>query len=247
MNGEGMICETISFQGHNGDRISGYLARPTGDGPYPGVVVIHEVFGLVTWVREVARKIADKGYIALAPDLHHREGPGDADDVAAIVRAAGGNPDARTVGDVEGAMRHLRSLEGCSGKIGAIGYCSGGRQTYLVACSIPDLDAAVDCYGGRVVAPVDSLNERQPQAPIEMTAGLGCPLLGLVGAQDANPGPEQTREIEGELKKHGKTYEFHTYEGAGHGFFADYRTSYNQEAASDGWQRVYDWFGRYLS
>ena len=144
-------------------------------------------------------------------------------------------------------MRHLRSLEGCSGKIGAIGYCSGGRQTYLVACSIPDLDAAVDCYGGRVVAGPDELNERQPQAPIDMTESLGCPLLGLFGAEDASPSPEQKQMIEQELQRLGKTYEFHTYEKAGHAFFADYRPSYRQEEAVDGWRRVFDWFDTYLS
>ena len=247
MTADGMTAETVRFTGHDGDEILGYLARPTGDGPYPGVVVIHEVFGLTPWVREVARKIADQGYVAIAPDLHHREGPGDADDVAAVVRAAGGNPDARTIGDVEGAMAHLRSLDYCTGKIGAIGYCSGGRQTYLVACNIPSLDAAVDCYGGRVVAGPDDLNERQPTAPIDMTESMGCPLLGLFGAEDASPSPEQVQQIEQELKRHGVTYDIHSYENAGHGFFADYRPSYSQAAAVDGWERVFAWFDRHLS
>ena len=177
---DGLMANTVQFEGHEKDQISGYLARPTGTGPYPGVVVIHEVFGLTTWVREVARKIADRGYVALAPDLHHREGPGDEDDVAAIVRAAGGNPDARTIGDVEGAMAHLRSLDYCTGKIGAIGYCSGGRQTYLVACNIPSLDAAVDCYGGRVVAAPTELNERQPRAPHRHERGAELSSAGSV-------------------------------------------------------------------
>ena len=247
MTTDGLMAHTVQFEGHDNDQISGYLARPAGTGPYPGVVVIHEVFGLTTWVREVARKIADRGYVALAPDLHHREGPGDEDDVAAIVRAAGGNPDARTIGDVEGAMAHLRTLDYCTGKIGAIGYCSGGRQTYLVACNIPSLDAAVDCYGGRVVAAPSDLNEVQPRAPIDMSEGLGCPLLGLFGAEDANPSPEQVQQIEQELKRHGKTFELHTYQNAGHGFFADYRPSYSQAAAVDGWERVFAWFGKHLS
>ena len=163
------------------------------------------------------------------------------------MRAAGGNPDARTIGDVEGAMSHLRSLDYCTGKIGAIGYCSGGRQTYLVACNIPSLDAAVDCYGGRVVAGPDDLNERQPTAPIDMTESMGCPLLGLFGAEDASPSPQQVQHIEQELKRHGVTYEIHSYEDAGHGFFADYRPSYSQAAAVDGWERVFAWFGRHLS
>ena len=244
---KGLIAQQVDFDGHGGERISGYLARPLSGGPYPGVVVIHEVFGLVTWVKEVARKVADMGYVALAPDLHHHDGPGDADDVAAIVRAAGGNPDARTIGDIEGAMSYLRSLEHCTGKIGVIGYCSGGRQTYLVACNIPSLDAAVDCYGGRVVAGQDDLNDRQPKAPIDMTDGLNCPLLGLFGAEDANPSPESVAQIEQELKRLGKTYELHSYDNAGHGFFADYRPSYDQAAATDGWERVFGWFQKHLT
>ena len=87
---EGMLAETVLFRGHDGDRISGYLARPLGEGPYPGVIVIHEVFGLVTHIKELARKISARGYVALAPDLHHPEGPGDPADVGAAVRAAVG-------------------------------------------------------------------------------------------------------------------------------------------------------------
>ncbi len=243
---EGLLSETVRFRGHQNDEIAGYLSHPTGKGPYPGVVVIHEIFGLVTHIKEVARRIADHGFAALAPDLFHREGPGDPEDVAAIVRGAGGNPDVRTIGDVEGAVNFLRAQPYCSGKIGAIGFCAGGRQTYLVACNLPDLDAAVDCYGGRVVAGPSDLNERQPRAPIDMTEGLDCPLLGLFGEEDTNPSPEQVAMIEQELKRLGKTYEFQMYENAGHGFFADYRPSYRQHAAVDGWERVFGWFDKHL-
>ena len=244
---EGMLAETVLFQGHDGDQISGYLARPLGAGPYPGVIVIHEVFGLVTHQKEVTRKMAAHGYVAVAPDLHQREGPGDPDDVAAAVRAAGGVPDARCIGDIQGAVDLLRSLPYCNGKVGVIGFCSGGRQTYLVACNIASLDAAIDCYGGRVVAGPGDLSERQPTAPIDMTEGLNCPLLGLFGVEDTNPSPEQVAQIEQELKRQGKTYEFHTYDDAGHAFFADYCPSYQQQAAVDGWQRVFAWFDRHLA
>ena len=243
---EGILAETVLFQGHNGDQISGYLARPLGAGPHPGVIVIHEVFGLVTHQKEVARKMAGHGYAAVAPDLDHREGPGDPDDVAAAVRAAGGVPDARCIGDIEGAANLLRSLPYCNGKVGVIGFCSGGRQTYLVACNISSLDAAIDCYGGRVVASPGERNEGQPTAPIDMTEDLNCPLLGLFGVEDTNPSPEQVAQIEQELKRLGKTYELHTYENAGHAFFADYRPSYRQHAAVDGWQRAFAWFDKHL-
>ena len=244
---EGMLAETVLYTGHNGDQVSGYLARPLGAGPYPGVIVIHEIFGLVTHIKEVTRKMAAHGYVALAPDLHHREGPGDPEDVAAKVRGDGGVPDARCIGDVEGAANLLRSLPYCNGKVGVIGFCSGGRQTYLVACNIPSLDAAIDCYGGRVVAAPSDLSQRQPKAPIDMTEGLNCTLLGLFGEDDSSPSPEQVAQIEQELNRLGKAYEFHTYPNAGHAFFADYRPSYRQEAAVDGWQRVFAWFDRHLA
>ena len=245
---EGMIAETVTMQGHNGDTINAYCARPMGAGPFPGIVLIHHMPGWDEESKETTRKLAYHGYVAICPNLHYREAPGvSSDDAAAAVRTAGGVPDARCIGDVDGAARYLRLLPYSNGKVGVIGYCSGGRQVYLVACNIPSLDAAVDCYGGRVVASADQLTPATPVAPIDMTANLACPLLGLFGADDANPDPAQVAQIEQELKRHGKTYEFHTYEGAGHGFFSVDRPSYQQEAAVDGWQKLFAWYEKYLS
>ena len=243
---EGMLAETVLFEGHGGDRISGYLARPLGAGPHPGVIVIHSAPGYVQHFKEVARKFAANGYVAVAPNLYHREGPGDPDDIGASVRAAGGEPDDRCIGDLEGALILLRSLPYCTGKVGVIGYCSGGRQAYLAACTIPSLDAAIDCFGGGVVAGPGELSERQPKAPLDMTEAMNCPLLGLFGADDTSPSPDHVQTTEQELRRLGKTYEFHTYENAGHAFFADYRPSYRQHAAVDGWQRVFAWFDKHL-
>ena len=244
---EGMMAELVPFQGHKGDTIYGYFARPMGSGPYGGVVVIHHMPGWDESSKEIARKFAVHGYVAICPNLHQRYGPGNAEQEAAAARAAGGVPDDQCLGDVEGAIRYLRSLGYCNGKIGIIGYCSGGRQVYLSACNIPGIDAAVDCYGGRVVATPDQLTPANPVAPIEMTANLGSPLLGLFGAEDVNPSPAQVARTEEELKRHGKTYEFHTYENAGHSFFSVDRPSYRQEAAVGGWKEVFAWYGRYLS
>ena len=149
-------------------------------------------------------------------------------------------------GDVEGAAEYLRSLLHCNGKVGVIGYCSGGRQVYLVACNIPSLNAAVDCYGGRVVAAADELTPRTPVAPLDMTADLACPLLGLFGADDESPSPEQVAVHEQELKAHGKDFQFHIYEGAGHGFFYYHRPMYRQEQAVDGWSKVFAFFAKHL-
>jgi carboxymethylenebutenolidase len=244
---EGMLAETVTIRGHDGDEIDAYFARPLGAGPYPGVVVIHHMPGWDEATKEITRRFAAGGYVAVCPHLHHREGPdASPDDAAAAARAAGGVPDARMVGDVTGGVTYLRALPYSNGKVGVIGYCSGGRQAYVVACRA-DVDAAVDCYGGRVVAPQDQLSERHPVAPIDMTADMRCPLLGLFGVDDANPDPAQVARIDEELKRQGKTYEFHSYEGAGHAFFATDRPSYRVDAANDGWQRIWRFFGTHLA
>ena len=243
---DGMLAESITLTGHGGDQIEGYLARPLGDGPYPGVVVIHHMPGYDRSTKEITRTFAAHRFAALCPNLHYREGPGASpDDAAAAARAAGGVPDERCVGDIAGAVRYLRGMPTANGKVGVIGYCSGGRQTYIVACSI-DVDAAVDCYGGRVVADASQLTERQPVAPIDMTADLRCPLLGLFGVEDANPSPEHVERIRAELERHGKSFELHSYEGAGHAFFSADRPSYRVDAANDGWRRILAFYRTHL-
>lgn len=242
---EGIIAESVGLVGDQGEIIGAYMARPLGDGPYPGVIVIHEVFGLVEHTKELVRKFAAHGYIAVAPDLYYREGPGEPEKVSASVRQAGGVADSRVIGDLEGSVNTLRSVATFSGKIGCIGHCSGGRQSLLFACNTRHLAAAVDCYGGRVIT--DELTPKHPKAVIDMIADLDCPLLGLFGALDANPSPEHVKRLEEELKKHGKDYDFKSYPpDTGHGFFADYRPSYRQESAVDGWQRIFSFFGRHL-
>ncbi|HLY83370.1 MAG TPA: dienelactone hydrolase family protein [Acidimicrobiales bacterium] len=244
---EGMMAESIRLPGHDDDEIAGYFARPLGPGPFPGVVVIHHMPGFDQGSKEITRTFAVHGYAAICPNLHYREAPdASPDDAAAAARAAGGVPDERCIGDVAGSMRYLRSLPYANGKVGVIGYCSGGRQTYIVACNLP-VDAAVDCYGGRVVAAADELTARQPVAPLDMTADLRCPLLGLFGVEDQNPSPDHVALIRAELDKHAKTYQFHSYDGAGHGFFSVDRPGYRVAAATDGWQRIWSWFGDYLT
>jgi carboxymethylenebutenolidase len=243
---EGLIAETVHHHGHNGDLIDAYAARPLGGGPYPGVVVIHHMPGWDEATKEIVRKFAYHGYATISPNLHFREGKGSPQANSASVREAGGMPDDRTLGDLESSIAYLRTLPYCSGKVGIIGYCSGGRQAYLAACKLSGLDAAVDCYGGGVVASADQLTERQPVAPIDFTADLNVPLLGLFGKEDGRPSPDDVAKTEEALKRFGKTYEFHTYDNAGHSFFSVDRPSYRQEAAMDGWDKIFNWFGKYL-
>jgi carboxymethylenebutenolidase len=247
MTYDGMMAESISLRGHADDDIEAYFARPLGAGPYPGVVVIHHMPGYDRATKEITRTFAVYGYAALCPNLFHRYAPGArSGDAAAAARAAGGVPDAQCLGDVEGAVRYLRGLPYGNRRVGVIGYCSGGRQTYLVACTL-DVDAAVDCYGGRVVAGPEDLSDAHPVAPIDLTPRLGCPLLGLFGAEDANPSPAHVARMEEELRANNKTFEFHSYDGAGHAFFSVDRPSYRVDAAKDGWKKIWDWFGRHLA
>ena len=147
---EGMSAETVTMLGHEDDMIDAYLARPTGPGPHPGVVVIHHMPGWDESTKEITRKFAHHGYVAISPNLHFREGKATPEENSISVRADGGMPDDRTMGDLAGAIRYLRCLPYLNGKVGIIGYCSGGRQAYLAACTLQGIDAAVDCYGGGV-------------------------------------------------------------------------------------------------
>lgn len=243
----GLTAETIQIKGHEGDEIDAYVARPTGDGPFPGVVVIHHMPGWDEWTTEVVRRFAHNGYAAISPNLHHRVGPGPLDEVVQRVRDGGGSKDAFVLGDIQASLDYLNAQPGANGKIGVIGFCSGGRIAYMTGCNLPDVNAAVDCWGGNVVAPADRLTPAQPKAVIDMTPDLGCPLLGLFGNDDQNPDPAMVDTMESELKKHNKTYEFHRYDGAGHAFFAWERPNYRQEQAGDGWQKVYAFYEKYLN
>ena len=246
MSYEGQIAETITIVGHRGDRIEAYFARPVGVTRVPGVVVFHHGPGWDEWTKEVVRKLAHHGYAALCPHLYGRFGPGNADDVAAAARAAGGVSDDQAIGDARAGMEYLRGLPYANGKVGTIGFCMGGRLVYVAACRLEGLDAAVDCWGGRVIAAPEELDEKRPVSPIELTPQMGCPLLGIFGNDDANPDVEQVNRTEAELERLGKPHEFHRYDGAGHGFFATDRPNYRQAQAVDGWQKVWGFFEKHL-
>jgi carboxymethylenebutenolidase len=155
-------------------------------------------------------------------------------------------PDDRLVGDVQGAARFLTSLGSSNGRVATIGYCSGGRQSFLAACSLP-LDAAVDCYGAFVVGTPPEGSPLRIGPIVHLARDLSCPLLGLFGAEDQYPSPQHVAELEEALKQAGKAFEFHSYTGVGHAFFATDRPSYRPEAAKDGWQRIWEFFGRHLA
>ena len=243
---EGMLAETITIAGHNGDLIHTYFSRPLGKGPFPGIVLVHHMPGWDELYRELARRFTQHGYVAICPNLYNRFGHGTPEEIAARVREQGGVPDDSVVGDCEAAMHYLKSLPNSNGKVGIIGGCSGGRHAFLVACRVSGFNAVVDCWGGRVVMSQEELTAQTPVAPIDYTTDLSCPLLGLFGNDDQNPSPEKVNQLEAELNKCGKDYEFHRYDGAGHAFWSHDRLAYRSEQAMDAWQKTFTFFSRHL-
>jgi carboxymethylenebutenolidase len=235
---ESLSAHPVRITGHGGDEVEAYLARPEGDGPRGGVVVIHHMPGFDRATKEITRRFAELGYDAICPNLYTREAPGAApDDAAATARANGGVPDERLIGDVGGAAAHLRSLPTSNGKVGVIGYCSGGRQSVLAACNL-DLDAAVDCYGAFVIGTPPEGFPLQVANLVDQLPNLRPPLLGLFGKEDSYPSPEQVAELDEILTANNKPHEFHSYDDTGHAFFAVDRPAYRVAAANDGWEKI---------
>jgi carboxymethylenebutenolidase len=243
----GIVAGVSRITGGGGDPIHAYIARPDGTGPYPGVVMMHHAPGWDEFYREFARRFAEHGYIAIVPNLYERFGHGTPDDVAAAARGAGGVSDDSVVGDAQAALGWVTSHPTSNGKVGVIGTCSGGRHALLVASRVPGFGAVADLWGGNVVVPPDRLTPNQPVAVIDLTPQLSAPLIGLFGNDDMSPSPAQVDQHEDALKANAKTYVFHRYDGAGHGFFYYHTPSYRPQAAMDGWNKVEEFFGQHLA
>ena len=228
----------------NGETGPGYLSRPQSNGWYPGIVLIQEWWGIDDHIKDVTNRFAGEGYAVLSPDLFHGEVTSEPSEAMKLIQ---GMDRDRATKELNGAVAYLKGQPFCNGKVGIIGTCSGGRHSYLVVCRISGFSAVVDCWGGGVIMPSDRLTPKQPVPPIEYTSDLSCPILGLFGNDDQNPSPEQVNQHEEELKKHGKTYEFHRYDGAGHGFWYYDRPAYRPEQAMDAWSKTFAFFGKYLA
>jgi carboxymethylenebutenolidase len=232
-----------------GTQIAAYVARPAEAGNYPGIVVIQEAFGLVDHICDLARRFANIGYNAVAPALYWRRGaPKDPDVMEQVFPVMFGLPDNEALQDLEAAADYLRAMPGATGKIGAIGFCSGGRHTLLFACSSSKVNAAIDCWGGFInrATPDAETTAARPKPPLDMVGQLHCPLFGVFGAEDQNP----PVALEAELKKRGqaagKDVTTKIYQGAGHAFLADYRPSYREGPAKELWGDVQSFFGKHL-
>ena len=232
-----------------GDEIEAYLARPASPGLHPGIIVIHEAFGPVEHIHDIARRFANIGYTALAPNLYSRTGAPDAADMPDVLSRMFGLSDAQAVRDLEAASDHLTARDDASGKVGCIGFCSGGRQTLLFACRSDKLDAAVDCWGGFITRarPDAETTPERPAPPLDMIEDLRCPLLAVFGAEDQNPAPADAQELQNRAQAYGKDVTVTVFQDAGHAFLADYRPSYREGAAFALWPQIVSYFETHLT
>jgi len=242
-------AEDITFDGHGGDAVNGYLAVPAAAGPHPGIVVIHEAGGLGEHIRDVVNRFANIGYSALGVDLYTREGgPPPMDDMQKMLARLFAMSDATALADLEGAADLLRARADATGKVGCVGFCMGGRYTLLFACASDRLDAAVDCWGGFIDRAdfEQRSSDARPTPPLELAAQLHCPLLGAVGAEDQNPSPELGEELARRARASGHEVKVDLYADAGHAFFADYRPSYRPAAAAKLWAELVPFLASHL-
>jgi carboxymethylenebutenolidase len=239
--------QSIAFHsdGHGHPKeISAFLASPRSSSRRGGVIVIHEIFGLTDHIKDVACRLAQAGYDAIAPDLFTREGspPPLSGGFEPLMKFATAIPDAQVLADLKAAMKHLRALPNSNHKVGCVGFCWGGRMSMLLDADAHNLDAAV-AYYGRVSG---ATTENQPQNPIDVVEKMHAPLLGHFGAEDQSIPPAEANKLRDALARHRKTAEIYVYEHAGHAFNNDTREGFRPEAAQLAWQRTLDWFEHFL-
>jgi len=245
-NPERLEGRDLGFQS-DGTTINAYLARPRESGTYPGILVIHEAWGVIEHIRDVTRRFANASYIALAPDLYTRVGaPKTNDSMDIVLSKLLELSDPQLVRDLNKAADLLASQSGMSGKIGCIGFCMGGRTTLLYACSSNRLSAAIDCWGGAITADMSPPSANQPTPVIDLVPRLSCPLYAIGGEEDANPSPAHIEQLRQRLQQSGKTFTTDVFKNAGHAFFADYRPSYREKAAFELWPKAVAFFDTHL-
>lgn len=220
-----------------------YRAMPSTGGPFPTVLVVQEIFGVHEHIKDVARRFAKQGYLAIAPDLYARQGDmSKVTDVQTAISVAMQVPDAQVMDDLDASVAWAAENSGDTGRLGITGFCWGGRIVWLYAAHNPELGAGVAWYG-RLVG---EASERHPRHPIDVAGEIQAPVLGLYGGADSGIPLETVERMRQALQAAGNTRsEIHVYPDAPHAFHADYRPSYRKEAAEDGWRRTLNWFERY--
>ncbi|MDB5435466.1 MAG: hypothetical protein JWR47_1723 [Phenylobacterium sp.] len=234
---KGLVTETVEIP--TADRkIPGYLARPAGKGKHPVVFVYSEVFGVHEWVKDICRRLAKAGYVALAPDLFIRTGdPSKTTDMKVVMDIVKAQPDAQVTSDTAASLKYLAAQPYADMKrLGVTGFCWGGGAVWVACERFPEFKAGVAWYGPLKAGPYP----RTP--PIDLVKDLKCPVLGLYGGQDKGIPAADIEAMRAAIKAAGKTAEIVVYPDAQHGFLADYRPSYNAEASADGWKRMLAFF-----
>ncbi len=248
-NKETIQTELLTFESNDQTLFEAYLARPRQPGNYPGVIVLHGVAGLVEHFKDVARRLANAGFIALAPNLYSRVGTPNPADMPSVFAKAVMLADAQVVRDLEAAAGFLREQDGCNGKIGSLGFSAGGRYTLLLACSSDKLDAAIACWGGFLnrAGPQAETTPTRPVRVIDMANKLACPLLAVFGAEDPSPTPAEAEELRDRLEQTGKQATIKIFENAGHNFFLDVDpNSYREGPAHELWEMSLDFLRKHL-
>jgi carboxymethylenebutenolidase len=221
----------------------GYFARPANATNPPVVLVAMEIFGLHEYIKDVTRRLAKLGALAVAPDYYFRKGTDltkitDMKELLPIVNA---KPDAELLSDLDATVAWAKAQGGDTNRLGIIGFCRGGRTVWEYAAHNSGLKAGVAFYGPLV----DPQNPAWPKSPMQLAPDMKAPVLGLYGSADTGIPVAQVEAMKAALAENKKTAEFKIYPDAPHGFHADYRASYRKEAAEDGWNQMQSWFRKY--
>lgn len=225
-----------------------YISEPEGPGPYPGVIVIQEAFGVTNHIERVSDRYSEAGYVVIAPDLYYRKGSRitlgyDESNFAAAFELMESFTTETLLNDLNATIEHLNQhAKVKETKLGMVGFCVGGRITYLAASSFTQLEACIVYYGGRIGVPFG-----EGLSPLEGTSSISCPIMGNFGELDGSPSPKDVGIIEAELTKHGKSYDFKIFPGATHGFNCDERSSFHPQVSEEAWSRSLGFFAQHLA
>ena len=222
-----------------------YEAQPAGPGKFPVVIVIPEIWGMHEYIKDVVRRFAKRGFLAITFEPYARTGGVlHIEDREALLKVVNAVPDAQVMADLDAIVAYAKTLPAAQAdRIGVTGFCRGGLYTLLFAAHSRDVKAAVAWYGQ--IKPAKTPGVRTA-GPLDMAAQIQCPVLGLYGEADQGIPAADVKEMEAALKAAGKTNEFILYPDAPHAFHADYRPSYRENAAKDAWARCLAWFKQYL-
>lgn len=238
---DGLVTDKVSYKVGK-DETPAYLARPQGNGPFPAVIVVSEVFGLHAHIEDVARRFAHEGYVAIAPDYFYRAGdPSQLTDIADVLKIVSAASLDQILADTDGAFAFLeRQSFADINRLGITGFCWGGGTVWMYCAHEPRVKAGVAWYG-RLKSRDNSAEDRP--WPIDIAASLKVPVLGLYGGLDKGIPVSDVDEMRLALDKAGKSgSEIIVYPNADHAFFADYRPSYKEDDAKDAWTRCLAWF-----